>query len=189
MEEEQSEALSDPRAMRALAHPVRLRLLSELRIRGPQTVGTLSEATDEPVGSVSYHLGKLASHGFVEEVPEMARNRRERWWRASRARTVWKPLSALEDPERQAATNLLRRAILQRYAEMLDGYLDSEAFLEPEWTSAAISGDTLLHLTSGDLLELRGELEELSARWEARGSEDRPGAHPVSLIFHAFRRP
>ncbi|MFD6716591.1 helix-turn-helix domain-containing protein, partial [Micromonospora chalcea] len=72
--------VSDPRAMRALAHPTRLRLLGELRLRGPQTVGMLSERTGEAVGSVSYHVGKLAEHGFVTEAPDLARDRRERWW-------------------------------------------------------------------------------------------------------------
>ncbi|MFD6666158.1 helix-turn-helix domain-containing protein, partial [Micromonospora chalcea] len=71
--------VSDPRAMRALAHPTRLRLLGELRLRGPQTVGMLSERTGEAVGSVSYHVGKLAEHGFVTEAPDLARDRRERW--------------------------------------------------------------------------------------------------------------
>lgn len=69
MTEETTRHLTDPRAMRALAHPTRLRLLGELRVRGPRTVGMLSDAIDEAVGSVSYHLGKLAEHGFVEEAP------------------------------------------------------------------------------------------------------------------------
>ena len=63
--------------MRALAHPTRLRLLGELRVRGPQTVGMLSDIVDDAVGSVSYHVSKLAEHGFVVEAPELARNRRE----------------------------------------------------------------------------------------------------------------
>jgi DNA-binding transcriptional ArsR family regulator len=181
--------LTDPRAMRVLAHPTRLRLLGELRMRGPQSVGMLSDVIDEAVGSVSYHLGKLASYGFVEEAPEFARDRRERWWRASHARTVWEPLEALDDPERKAASDSLRRTILRRYLEVLESYLDAETSLEPDWVRGTASSDTFLHLTSDELVELRDELESLAARWEARSEAQRPDARPVTLIYHAFRRP
>lgn len=181
--------LTDPRAMRALAHPTRLRLLGELRTRGPQTVGTLSDLVDEAVGSVSYHLGKLASHGFVQEVPELARDRRERWWRAAHERTAYEPLQALDDPERRAALDALRRSILQRYVEVLEDYLAAEATLPTEWIGGATSGDTMLHLTSDELVELRADLGALATRWEARGSAGRPGTEQVVLMFHAFRRP
>lgn len=181
--------LTDPRAMRALAHPTRLRLLGELRTRGPQSVGMLSELVDEAVGSVSYHLGKLAEHGFVREAPECARSRRERWWRASHARTAWEPLEVLDDPERKAASDLLRRAILQRYVERLQAYLDAEASLEPEWVRGTANSDSMFHLTSDELVELRADLEALTARWAARSDPDRADARSVALIYHAFRWP
>lgn len=181
--------LSDPGAMRALAHPTRLRLLGELRVRGPQSVGMLCEVVDEPAGSVSYHLGKLATHGFVEEAPEHARDRRERWWRAAHERTTWEPLEVLEDPERRAAMSTLHRTLLQRYQDNLLGYLESEASLSPEWAGSAASGDTVTHLTAAELAELRDELDTLAARWSARNDPDRPDARAVSLIYHAFRRP
>ncbi|MEV0429784.1 helix-turn-helix domain-containing protein [Micromonospora sp. NPDC050495] len=188
-EEEPILRLSDPRAMRALAHPTRLRLLGELRLRGPQTVGTLSEIVDEAVGSVSYHLGKLAEHGFVREAPELARNRRERWWRAAHARTNLELVEMLADPERKAASDLLRRAVLDRYVERLRSYLDAEATLDPEWVRGTANSDSWLHLTSEELVELRADLEALAARWHARSDADRPDARTVTLIYHAFRDP
>ncbi|MGV9979715.1 helix-turn-helix domain-containing protein [Micromonospora wenchangensis] len=189
MTEEPARHLTDPRAMRALAHPTRLRLLGELRVRGPRTVGMLSDAVDEAVGSVSYHLGKLAEHGFVEEAPEHARDRRERWWRATHARTSWEPVEMLADPERRAASDLLRRAVLDRYAERLGHYLEVEATLDPQWVRGTASADSWLHLTSDELIELRADLEALAARWQGRSDPDRPGAGSVSLIYHAFRDP
>ena len=181
--------LTDPRAMRALAHPTRLRLLGELRTRGPQTVGMLSDIVDEAAGSVSYHLLKLGEYGFVQEAPECARNRRERWWRAAHARTAWEPLEVLDDPERKAASDLLRRAVLQRYLEMLHAYLDTEATFAPQWIRGTASADTHMHLTSDELVDLRADLETLMARWEARSDPSRPEAKDVALIYHAFRRP
>jgi DNA-binding transcriptional ArsR family regulator len=180
--------LTDPRAMRALAHPLRLRLLGELRIRGPQSVGRLSELLDEAPGSISYHVGKLAQFGFVEQAPELARDKRERWWRTAHRQTSFEPLEMLADPERRAASNLLRRAVSQVYAENLDRYLEAEASLPPEWVGAAVSGDMSMHLTSAELGELRDELEALAERWRARSDRDRVGAEAVSLVYHAFRR-
>jgi DNA-binding transcriptional ArsR family regulator len=188
-EQRRSIRVTDPRAMRALAHPTRLRLLAELRVRGPQSVGMLCDIVDEAPGSVSYHLGKLASYDFVEEAPELARDRRESWWRAAHARTSWEPLEALADPERRAASDALRRAIFRRYLDTLESYLAIEPTLEPEWVRGTASGDTFLHLTSDDLAELRTELEALAARWEGRSDPSRSGVHGVTLIYHAFRRP
>ncbi|MET8907947.1 helix-turn-helix domain-containing protein [Micromonospora sp. NPDC004551] len=181
--------LTDPRAMRALAHPTRIRLLGELRIRGPQTVGMLSDVTGEAVGSVSYHLGKLAEHGFVREAPELARNRRERWWRAAHARTDWEPVEMLDDPERRLASDLLRRAVLQRYVARFEAYLDAEASLDPAWVRGTTSSDSFLHLTPDELVELRRELSELGERWQARSNPDRPDARTVTLIWQAYRGP
>ncbi|MBA3619820.1 MAG: helix-turn-helix transcriptional regulator [Acidothermales bacterium] len=189
VEQRRSIQLTDPRAMRALAHPTRLRLLGELRVRGPQSVGMLCDLIDEAPGSVSYHLGTLAAYAFVEEAPELARDRRERWWRAAHARTTWEPLEALEDPERRAASDSLRRAIFRRYLDRLEGYLEGEPSLDPEWVRGTASSDTFLHLTSQELVELRDELEALAARWEGRSDPSRPGAHGVTLIYHAFRGP
>jgi len=180
--------LKDPRAMRALAHPLRLRLLGELRVSGPATVGMLSEVVDEAPGNVSYHLGTLARYGFVVEVPERARDRRERWWAAAHDVTSWEPADVLDDPEKQAASGTLRRAILARYHQSLEAYLDAEPQLGREWVRGTSSADSILHLTATELQELRAELEALSARWNARSDAGRPDAAAVSLIYHAFRR-
>lgn len=181
--------LTDPRAMRALAHPLRLRLLGELRMRGPQSVGMLSQVVDEAPASVSYHLGTLSSYGFVEEAPDLARDRRERWWKAAHAVTSWEPIDALDDPEKRAASDVLRRAILHRYLDSLERYLESEATLDRTWVKGTSSSDSHYYLTAAELLELRADLEQLTERWAERSNADRPDAKPVSLIYHAFRRP
>jgi DNA-binding transcriptional ArsR family regulator len=181
--------LRDPKAMRALAHPLRLQLLGELRIRGPQTVGSLCAILDEPPGSISYHVGKLAEFGFVEPVPELARDRRERWWRARHEMTSVSPLEVLDDPERHAASDLLRRAIMQRYLERFEAYLAAEASMEREWVRGATSGDAFLQLTSEELLELRDEVNALVGRWQKRSDGDRDDARTVSLVYQLFRRP
>jgi len=179
--------LTDPRTMRALAHPTRLRLLGELRARGPQNVGMLSDLVDEAPGSVSYHLGTLAKHGFVEEAPELAPNGRERWWRAAHARTVWDPVELLERPELRVAGELLQRTILRRWFQKLETYLELQATFDTAWVRAAAGSDSILYLTVEELGELRDELEALATRWQEKSDSQREGVAQVTMLYHAFR--
>jgi DNA-binding transcriptional ArsR family regulator len=68
-----------PEALRALAHPLRIRILDLLPSRGPLTASKLGEIVGESSGSTSYHLRQLAKHGLVREV-EGKGTARERWW-------------------------------------------------------------------------------------------------------------
>lgn len=176
--------------MRVLAHPTRLRLLTELRLHGPLTVGALGDLVDEAPGTVSYHLGRLAEHDLVVEAPELAKDRRERWWRSAHRTTSWDPNQGRTDPELRMASDALRRQVFRSYAESLEQYLQIEPVLDPAWTQGVASSDALLELTADELTELRQELVELAQRWQQRsdGAGERSGRRQVSLIQHAFRR-
>ena len=182
--------LDDPRTMRALAHPLRLQLLSVLRTDGPATVSTLAEAVDESVALVSYHLHQLAAHGFIEEAPELARDRRERWWKATHQRSTWSALDFLDTPEQRAAAGAFRREVLRLYNERLEQYLEEEPAWGQEWIAAADSSDYVIHLTAAELETLRDELGAVLERWVTHGERepDRAGAETVQLILHAFPR-
>ena len=111
-------AISDPKAMRALAHRARLRLLGEPRQRAPQNFRTLSVLVGEPPNSVSYHPRTLAKYGFVAVAPGRATDDRESWWRALHRRTSWDPESVARRPElRTAGAELERRALVSRWEE------------------------------------------------------------------------
>ncbi|NIZ90238.1 helix-turn-helix transcriptional regulator [Kineosporiaceae bacterium B12] len=179
--------------MRVLAHPTRLTLLGELRSEGPATVGGLSRVLDEAPGSVSYHLGRLVDAGLVEEAPDLARDRRERWWRAVHQLTTVSPTDSLDDPERHAASTALRREFARRHAAVLQEHLDAEASLPRELVAALTTGDRQLRLTTTELRELSDELEALVDRWQARSDAlsadgERPGTHRVALVYAAVPR-
>src|SRR5260370_30464032 len=59
--------LTDPRALRALAHPIRLALLGMLRSEGLLTATRAGELLGESSASCSFHLRQLAKYGLVEE--------------------------------------------------------------------------------------------------------------------------
>lgn len=97
----------DLEAMRALAHPRRLRIWQFLDLNGPATSAVLAEELGLNTGATSYHLRELAGHGFVEEVPGRARGR-ERWWRAVKADLRFAPASR-QDTETRAVFDELNR--------------------------------------------------------------------------------
>ena len=64
--------LTDPRAMRAVAHPVRIALLEVLGTEGPLTATQAGEHIGESPTTCSFHLRQLAKYGFIEEVEGVA---------------------------------------------------------------------------------------------------------------------
>ncbi|HZW41226.1 MAG TPA: winged helix-turn-helix domain-containing protein [Agromyces sp.] len=180
--------LHDAGPMRALAHPLRLRILGLLRVDGPQSVGRLAEATGVASGSVSYHLATLAKHGFVVRVPELESDGRERWWKAAHEMTSSQSAEFLDDPERREAHDAMRRAVLDSYHRELLHALDAELALEPEWVAASDSSDGGAHLTLDEFRELGSELEALREKWWGYGRTPRPGTRRVRWITHIFPR-
>src|SRR5947209_7487871 len=74
--------LTDPRMMRALAHPARIAIWTHLGMHGPATATECAEIAGLSPSACSYHLRTLARYGFVEEDPASAADGRERPWRA-----------------------------------------------------------------------------------------------------------
>ncbi|WP_045073739.1 winged helix-turn-helix domain-containing protein [Psychromicrobium lacuslunae] len=183
--------LTDVAAMRVLAHPTRLRLLGMLRTNGPQTAALLGEIVDEAPGTVSYHLGKLASVGLIEEAPEESADKRERWWRSRHQFTSWKPAELLNDPAGLAAATAMHRVIVQHYASLMNSYLDVLPELSPDWVAAAASSDHSLELTAAELAELRDELDQVVGKFQARSDQRGQSSETetVTVIYQAFRTP
>src|SRR5918998_4995830 len=77
------EPVNDPRVLRALAHPVRGRILDEIEAAGPVRAADVARQLSIPANQASFHLRQLAKYGLVEEAPELARDGRDRVWRAT----------------------------------------------------------------------------------------------------------
>lgn len=184
--EERTLELTDPKQMRALAHPLRLQLLGLLRADGPATATALAERSGVSVPLASYHLRQLAVHGFVDEAPELARDGRERWWRAAHERTSWSAVALLDSPERSAAEQALTRAVVQRYAEVLSDWVEAAPDWPRTWVKAAEMSDWLLELTPRRARALVAELSAVVERYAAEPPQ--PGARPVHAIVQVFPR-
>jgi DNA-binding transcriptional ArsR family regulator len=182
---ERTYQLTDPEALKALAHPLRGKLLAALRLDGPATASMLGRRYGESSGATSYHLRVLARYGFVEDDPERSRGR-ERWWRASHELTEWTASAFLgaEPGEGEAARQFLRR-VLADYARWQARWVDELEDWDPAWQEAAELSDLVLRLTPKQLAALRDELVETIFRYREAGP-DGDGAERVIVLLHAF---
>lgn len=68
--------------LKAMANPLRRRIFATLAAMDSARAADLSERLEVPANSLSFHLRVLAEAGIIEEAPELARDRRDRVWRA-----------------------------------------------------------------------------------------------------------
>ncbi|WP_327733676.1 helix-turn-helix domain-containing protein [Streptomyces nojiriensis] len=158
----------DAAALKALTHPLRIRLLGLLRQDGPATASELGVRTGESSASTSYHLRVLAKYAFVAEAEH--RDGRERRWQAVHSVTAWSNKSMESSPGSRALLSLSRRAQIEHLeaslarheAEVADGRLPRE------WVGPSGISDLMPRLTPESLTELweafSRKLEELTAR-------------------------
>ncbi len=173
----------DPTALKVLAHPLRSRLLGELRLNGPATATTLANVLGTNTGATSYHLRKLASVGLVEETGEG--KGRERWWRPTHEMHSWFTSDLDEDPDGIAAAEWLHGESLRRFQVFAEEWFASEWDWPVAWRDAAGSSDYLLELSADQLRDLGKELTAVIDRYRRL----EPGADPARIIFCTFAFP
>ena len=177
--------LTDPKALRAYAHPVRMRLIGLLRTRGPLTATQAARLTGESSGTCSFHLRQLAKYGLVEEAD--GGTGRERPWRATTMYTSIEDDAG--DPAAAAAGALVRSVVADMYFERVGRWLDRRGQEPAQWRDAALFGDRFIYLTAGELAELGDKIEELIDVYVRRlvRPEERPrDAREVSMLLFAF---
>ena len=161
--------VEDPRALRALAHPLRGRLLASLRTDGPATASMLARRYGESSGATSYHLRVLARYGFVEDDPGHEGGR-ERWWRAAHELTSWSTATLFGgDADRSDAAREFLRRVGRDYARWQAHWIDELDSWDPEWQEAAEVSDLALRLTPSQLKALSEELLETIFRYRDAG--------------------
>jgi DNA-binding transcriptional ArsR family regulator len=186
--------LTDPDVLKALTHPLRRRIYRLLSEQGPATVTSLAERVDADPGQISYHLRELAKRGFIEEAPELARDRREHWWRAAAESYTWSTTDFADPAGRAVADAALRLQVNEQF-ERLRAYHAASPAWRREWLDAATAGSSSMRLTPDELRALCAELSEVLERWSRVGRvdpkvrpEDRPadGREQVFVFYHAF---
>ena len=188
MAKQRTVTLTDPKALRAMAHPTRLELIGLLRRGGPLTATQAAEQIGESPASCSFHLRQLAKYGLVEEAG--GGRGRQRPWRATAISTEWPELG--ESEEARAAGTMLSRVVIERYFEKSSEWLERQPSEPREWAAASFFGDYLVHMTSAELQEIEAGIRDLLEPYLKRLEDPAPapaGSRPVSLIALAFPLP
>jgi DNA-binding transcriptional ArsR family regulator len=179
--------LDDPRALRALASPLRLALIDWLRDHGPATASRCAEAVGASVQLCSYHLRALARWGFVAEVE--SDDGRERPWELV-ARSIDVPKGRLERPELLSAWSLLRARLIDHHIELVSEFVEREASYPGEWREAATFLTNPVYVTAAELERVATQISELVEPLMRRDRSELPaGAQPAYVVVWAIPRP
>jgi DNA-binding transcriptional ArsR family regulator len=169
----------DPTVLRAIAHPVRNRILGELSAQGPLRAADLSRELGVPANQASFHLRQLAKYGLVEEAVGEGRDRRDRVWRLVDESGLDLDLTAMEDQPGGAAAAAVFRAQSSAWAHTL---VDSAyAGPRPEGAHRSITDQTM-RLTAEEAKQLTSELGEVLREWADRTRGQDPTRRTYSFL-------
>lgn len=174
--------LLTPASLKVLAHPIRVKLLGELRLEGPATATGLAAKIGESSGTTSYHLRQLAAASFVVEDTERG-NARDRWWKAAQESTRLDADDVFEAPDVRPAVQTYLTAVLQGNFDRAWSWLSAWQSAPKKWRDAATFSDARLSLSPAELAQLN---EDIEALLESRRREPKRGDRSVSIQWQSF---
>ena len=173
-----------PQQMKALTHPVRVRILGLLRVDGPATATTLAERLGLNTGATSYHLRQLAQHGFVVEDAERG-NARDRWWKAAH-QTTTTDLAEPVDPDERDTLDAYLQSVVVVATERLQRSVEELPLLPEAWRAATTYSNLTVRLTPA---KARAVADALLAAMQEVDDEHDAEAAPYVLQLNAFPYP
>jgi DNA-binding transcriptional ArsR family regulator len=182
---EEPRKLTDPRVIRALAHPVRIALLEALLREGPLTATEAAELLADSPGNMSWHLQTLAKYGYVEEADGGVGRRRP--WRLVSMGTSYDENP--DDMELSVAATTLTLLGNERAFERVQRWMNERGSFPREWQQAWFSTNNLSYLLPDELKQLGEDILELILKYRDRTvhPERRPeGSLPISVLAYGF---
>lgn len=180
--------ISDPKAIRALAHPVRLDLLQVLGASGPATAAQCGRALGVSQASCSFHLRQLATYGFVEDAGP-GHDRRERRWRITDPRLSVRISSGGDVVVRQQ----IERLVVEREMQAILDYSLRPDDASPEWQHKAGIVTGMVVLSPDEAAAIKEQWIALLAPHIARARADdrqvQPGQRHVRYFMAATPMP
>ena len=171
--------VTDPKAIRAMAHPVRLDLLELLVANGPATAAQCGRVLGLPQANCSFHLRQLAKYGFVTEA-EPGQDRRERRYQVQDTR--------LRVPGGfDAVTRELFNVVVGREMQAIFDWSQRYDHESPDWQGKGGPVTGVAVMTAAELAEVKqklvGLLEPYFARAVASGPRLEPGQRYVRYFL------
>ncbi|QNE47425.1 helix-turn-helix transcriptional regulator [Glaciihabitans sp. INWT7] len=180
-------SVTDARALRALAHPLRLAILNHLMAFGAQTASACAEAVGSTASNCSYHLRSLARYGFVESLPSA--DGRERPWRSAATGFEFRGEEGT-DAAATAVERLISEAQIDDGARLQKKALAVQAQTPAQWRDAASANSYALLMTPTELRILADSLDALIRPYIGLTRADPPeDSEVVYLQVDAFRHP
>ncbi|WP_265522763.1 ArsR/SmtB family transcription factor [Oerskovia flava] len=155
-------------SLRALSHPLRLRILKLLEASGPLTATQVAQRVEASPSNCSFHLRVLAREGFITEAP--GGSGRARPWRLV-PQVVDVDVDTLDDDGRAQLRHAVV-ALVEQYRRTTLEWLDRRDELPADWRQAATSRQMLLRLTAAELTEINDRISELFAPFVDRVGDD-----------------
>ncbi|MBB2890071.1 ArsR/SmtB family transcription factor [Flexivirga oryzae] len=177
--------------LKAMAHPVRLTMLTRLRLDGPATASSLAAQLGLNSGATSYHLRQLAEAGLVVEDHGRG-NKRDRWWKAAHESTETAPSDIDDVAERAVLMGGYHAVVAQQAAQQIVQAAAEAPELPKEWADLAGASDWNLYLTQDQVRRVKDAVHAIMTE-TLESSPDRQDAPadavPFVFQFHTFPRP
>ncbi|MGH3169777.1 MAG: helix-turn-helix domain-containing protein [Trebonia sp.] len=177
--------VTDPKAMRALAHPVRMALLELFNVTPTLTATQASETLGESPANCAFHLRTLAKYGFIEEVG--GGRGRERPWRLVHS-GLSVSSSHQRDPQARIAAETLGSAMRDRWLERIRRTMAAGSWPDG-WEQAVTASNNVRFLTPAEAAGAMEEMLEILNRYRDRTRDPalRPkGARPVDINIFSY---
>ncbi len=176
--------ISDPRAIKALAHPARIAVLDELFAGRELTATECGELVGMSASAMSYHLRAVAKWGLIERV-DTAADGRERPWRA--AGSSWR----IETPSSTAgslAESMLALAVTDRLSAEVGTWVALGDHEDAAWRESGVLMNTSVWLTTDEAHALTKIVHDALDEYRGRRllGERPEGARRNRVAFFAF---
>ncbi|GAA2832796.1 winged helix-turn-helix domain-containing protein [Kribbella solani] len=175
-------SLSDPRELNALAHPVRMAIVEILSIDGPLTASELAERLDETPANCSWHLRKLAQHGFVVEAE--GGKGRQRPWQVPGLGFRWDEEHAAASLEERRAAQALSEVVMSRAIDRLRESQQRAPEESEQWRAARSNVEMVAWLTADELKEMNDAINTVLDRHVQRLTD--PAQRPAGARLCEF---
>jgi DNA-binding transcriptional ArsR family regulator len=176
----------DLESLKALAHPLRVRIIDTLSTYGSFTASGLAERLGESSGSMSYHLRQLEKHDFIREVDGKGTGR-ERWWERTPGAIELTSKDVQASEAGRQATRLVVREFGILKENALADFIETADSLPEEWSEASAISTAHAFVTADELKEFNEHIFTLIRDFaEARRGKQPPGTRPIEFHYNSF---
>jgi predicted transcriptional regulator len=179
--------VTDPKMMRALAHPLRVALIEAIGQADTRTL-TATEASDllgESPANCAFHLRTLAKYGFLEEAGG-GRGRERPWRLRFRGISLSPPW---RDPESRLAAEAAATIWIDRWLARARDRLRRVLGYPIPWQEGAFASQSDLYLTAQEAKDLGETLHRVLDPFRERREDPSlrpPGSLPCEVLLFGY---